>query len=141
MSSARITALRPGGRVTIDGGPFDVERGLPRITVGGETARVVFGSRSRLNQGGRSVPWRRTRSGGRFHGTPDVGLTCGSQASMLTTCRRRCRSATSPTRCTASLDLHRHSHTDLLGRAWTLRDNIGAYEAMYISLAEALGAP
>lgn len=39
------------------------------------------------------------------------------------------------------LDLHRHSHTDLLGRAWTLRDNISAYDAMYVLLAEALDAP
>lgn len=39
------------------------------------------------------------------------------------------------------LDLHRHSHTDLLSRAWTLRENISAYDAMYVSLAEALDAP
>jgi predicted nucleic acid-binding protein len=39
------------------------------------------------------------------------------------------------------LDLHRHSHTDLLSRAWTLRDNISAYDAMYVLLAEALDAP
>jgi predicted nucleic acid-binding protein len=39
------------------------------------------------------------------------------------------------------LDLHRHSHTDLLSRAWTLRDNISTYDALYISLAEALDAP
>lgn len=39
------------------------------------------------------------------------------------------------------LDLHRHSHTDLLSRAWTRRDNISAYDAMYVSLAEALDAP
>lgn len=38
------------------------------------------------------------------------------------------------------LDLHRHSHADLLLRAWTLRDNITAYDAMYISIAEALDA-
>jgi predicted nucleic acid-binding protein len=39
------------------------------------------------------------------------------------------------------LDLHRHAHLDLLGRAWTLRENITAYDAMYVALAEALGAP
>ena len=39
------------------------------------------------------------------------------------------------------LDLHRHAHLDLLGRAWKLRDNISAYDAMYIALAEAIGAP
>lgn len=38
------------------------------------------------------------------------------------------------------LDLHRHSHVDLLVRAWKLRDNITAYDAVYVALAEALGA-
>jgi predicted nucleic acid-binding protein len=39
------------------------------------------------------------------------------------------------------LDLHRHTHLDLLGRAWKLRDNISAYDAMYVALAEAIDAP
>ena len=39
------------------------------------------------------------------------------------------------------LDLHRHAHLDLLGRAWKLRDNISAYDAMYVALAEAIEAP
>ena len=39
------------------------------------------------------------------------------------------------------LDLHRHVHLDLLGRAWKLRDNISAYDAMYVALAEAIAAP
>ena len=39
------------------------------------------------------------------------------------------------------LDLHRHAHIDLLGRAWKLRDNFSAYDAMYVALAEALEAP
>jgi predicted nucleic acid-binding protein len=39
------------------------------------------------------------------------------------------------------LDVHRHAHLDLLGRAWKLRDNISAYDAMYIALAEAIEAP
>lgn len=38
------------------------------------------------------------------------------------------------------LDLHRHSHVDLLPRAWKLRENLTAYDAMYVSLAEALDA-
>ena len=38
------------------------------------------------------------------------------------------------------LDLHRHPHLDLLGRAWILRDNISAYDAMYVALAEATEA-
>jgi predicted nucleic acid-binding protein len=41
----------------------------------------------------------------------------------------------------ADLDIHRHSHLDLLGRAWALRDNLTAYDAIYVALAEAMGAP
>ena len=39
------------------------------------------------------------------------------------------------------LHLHRHSHVDLLARVWKLRDNVSAYDAAYIALAEALDAP
>jgi predicted nucleic acid-binding protein len=39
------------------------------------------------------------------------------------------------------LDLHRHAHLDLLTRAWKLRENVTAYDAMYLALAEALAAP
>jgi len=39
------------------------------------------------------------------------------------------------------LDLHRHAHLDLVGRAWKLRDNISAYDAMYVALSEAIDAP
>ena len=38
-------------------------------------------------------------------------------------------------------DVHRHAHSDLLARAWKLRDNITAYDAMYVALAEAIDAP
>jgi predicted nucleic acid-binding protein len=38
------------------------------------------------------------------------------------------------------VDLHRHGHLELLTRAWTLRENVTAYDAMYIALAEGLGA-
>jgi len=41
----------------------------------------------------------------------------------------------------ADLDLHRHSHLDLLGRAWNVRVNLTAYDAVYVALAEAIGAP
>ena len=41
----------------------------------------------------------------------------------------------------ADLDLHRHPHVDLLSRAWKLRDNVTAYDAMYVALAEAIEAP
>ena len=40
----------------------------------------------------------------------------------------------------ADLNLHRHAHLDLLTRAWRLRENLTAYDAVYIALAEALGA-
>jgi predicted nucleic acid-binding protein len=40
----------------------------------------------------------------------------------------------------AEFDLVRHPHTDLLSRAWELRANITAYDAMYVALAEAIGA-
>ena len=40
----------------------------------------------------------------------------------------------------AGLDLHRHAHLDLLTRAWKLRENVTAYDAMYVGLAEALDA-
>lgn len=38
------------------------------------------------------------------------------------------------------LDLHRHPHVDLLSRAWKLQDNVSAYDAMYVALAEAIEA-
>jgi predicted nucleic acid-binding protein len=38
------------------------------------------------------------------------------------------------------LDIHRHAHLDLLTRAWKLRENVTAYDAMYVALAEALDA-
>jgi predicted nucleic acid-binding protein len=40
----------------------------------------------------------------------------------------------------SDLDLHRHAHLDLLARAWKLRDNVSAYDAVYIALAEATAA-
>jgi len=40
----------------------------------------------------------------------------------------------------ADLDLHRHPHLDLLTRAWRVRENVTAYDAMYVALAEALDA-
>lgn len=33
-----------------------------------------------------------------------------------------------------------YPHRDLLGRAWELRDTVTAYDAMYVTLAEALDA-
>ncbi len=40
----------------------------------------------------------------------------------------------------SDLDLHRHAHLDLLTRAWQLRENVTAYDAVYVALAEALDA-
>ena len=39
------------------------------------------------------------------------------------------------------LNLRRYAHTQLIGRAWTLRHNLTAYDAMYVALAEGLDAP
>jgi predicted nucleic acid-binding protein len=41
----------------------------------------------------------------------------------------------------ADLPLTRYPATRLLGRIWQLRDAVTAYEAAYVALAEALGAP
>ncbi len=37
-----------------------------------------------------------------------------------------------------SLDLQRHAHEPLLDRVWALRQNLSAYDAVYVALAEAL---
>jgi len=39
-----------------------------------------------------------------------------------------------------ALGLSLHEHTPLLPRAWALRANLSAYDAMYVALAEGLGA-
>jgi predicted nucleic acid-binding protein len=39
------------------------------------------------------------------------------------------------------LDLNRYPHDVLLARIWELRQNATAYDAAYLALAEALGAP
>jgi predicted nucleic acid-binding protein len=36
------------------------------------------------------------------------------------------------------LDLERHAHEPLLDRIWALRQNLTAYDAVYVALAEAL---
>jgi predicted nucleic acid-binding protein len=41
----------------------------------------------------------------------------------------------------ADLPLHRYPHDFLLPRVWDLRNNLTAYDAVYIALAEALDAP
>ena len=37
-----------------------------------------------------------------------------------------------------SLDLERHAHEPLLDRVWALRENLSAYDAVYVALADAL---
>lgn len=37
-----------------------------------------------------------------------------------------------------SLDLQRHAHEPLLERVWQLRQNLSAYDAVYVALAEVL---
>ena len=37
-----------------------------------------------------------------------------------------------------ALDLQRHAHEPLLERVWELRDNLTAYDAVYVALTEAL---
>ena len=41
----------------------------------------------------------------------------------------------------ADLPIERYPHTVFLPRIWKLRDNVTAYDAVYIALAEALAAP
>jgi predicted nucleic acid-binding protein len=39
-----------------------------------------------------------------------------------------------------ALDLQRHPHESLLDRVWELRNNLSAYDAVYLALAEILDA-
>lgn len=41
----------------------------------------------------------------------------------------------------AAVPIDRHEHTALRPRVWSLRDNVSAYDAAYVALAELLGAP
>ncbi|MDQ4062818.1 MAG: type II toxin-antitoxin system VapC family toxin [Actinomycetota bacterium] len=67
---------------------------------------------------------------------------------VLSALRRHSLSGVLPaTRARLALDrlreirLIRYPHTPLLGRIWELRDNLTAYDAAYVALAEALDAP
>jgi predicted nucleic acid-binding protein len=62
--------------------------------------------------------------------------------------RRRAQSGLMTiSRCLQALDdltnfqLYRYPHDFLLPRVWELRQNISAYDAVYVALAEYLGAP
>jgi predicted nucleic acid-binding protein len=41
----------------------------------------------------------------------------------------------------AALDIERYAHEPLLSRVWELRDNVTAYDGVYLALAEMLDAP
>ena len=41
----------------------------------------------------------------------------------------------------ASLSLRRYGHESLLPRVWEMRDNLSAYDAVYVALAQVLDAP
>ena len=40
-----------------------------------------------------------------------------------------------------ALAIRRYPHVGLLDRAWELRENLTAYDAVYVALSEALGVP
>lgn len=41
----------------------------------------------------------------------------------------------------AAMPITRYDHAAVLSRIWSLRENLTAYDAAYLALAEALGAP
>lgn len=41
----------------------------------------------------------------------------------------------------AALDIARYAHEPFLSRVWQLRENVTAYDAVYLALAEVLAAP
>jgi predicted nucleic acid-binding protein len=41
----------------------------------------------------------------------------------------------------AAFPMHRYMHEPLVGRIWELRENLTAYDAAYVALAEGLRAP
>lgn len=51
------------------------------------------------------------------------------------------RAAAMALRATLGLDVHRYPHTELMTRVWELRHNATPYDAIYLALAELLGAP
>jgi predicted nucleic acid-binding protein len=50
----------------------------------------------------------------------------------------RCRMALADM---ANFPIYRYSHDFMVPRIWQLRDNLSAYDAAYVALAEMLGAP
>ena len=67
---------------------------------------------------------------------------------VLSVLRRECRAGRMPARRAAlaladllDLPLDLASHAPLARRCWELRENLTSYDAAYVALAEALGAP
>ena len=74
-------------------------------------------------------------------GPPDPGCQQGPTARPLFAATLAGRCKTEALEDLADLSLRRYPHDVLLARVWALRDNLTAYDAVYVVLAEALGAP
>lgn len=84
----------------------------------------------------------------RLHLDPDVHAPHLFDVEVAAALRRRVRlGQTDPSLATdavadlAALPVRRWDHEPLLRRAWELRDNLTAYDAVYVVLAELLEAP
>jgi len=91
---------------------------------------------------GTRVEARLFRDGDEFHSPHlvDVEVAQGLRRLVRTGEVSRDRAADAIADLT-DFDLHRHPHLDFLNRAWKLREDVTAYDAMYIALGEALDAP
>ena len=91
---------------------------------------------------GTRVEARLFRDGDEFHSPHlvDVEVAQGLRRLVRTGEVSRHRAADAIADLT-DFDLHRHPHLDFLNRAWKSRENVTAYDAMYIALGEALDAP
>ena len=95
-----------------------------------------------LRPSGRAAEARLFATGQTIHAPHLIDVEVGSAL-------RRCAQTgvVEPQRCAealtdfADLPVHRHPHVFLLPRLWALRANLSAYNATYVALAEALGAP
>ena len=91
---------------------------------------------------GRAVSQRIASSDDALHAPHLMGVE------VVQVLRRHARSGTvAPARATSALedlldlDVVCHDHEPFLPRAWELRENVTAYDGLYLALAEALGAP
>jgi len=70
----------------------------------------------------------------------DVELTHALRR-LVASARLRLPDADAARRTLADLSVVRYPHGGLLDRMWELRQNLSAYDAAFIALSEALGAP